>query len=161
MGESVRRTPGGPSARVGPGEAVCPAAAFASVGAVEEARREPGGMWWKGLLASALLLWQLGMIVYARFDPGRYFTWSPHDVAWNFDLEVRTSEGVLDHAQAVERYRLRRFRRQEHAIEHIKRAVRQYESTHGKEDGARVRMLYDKNGRSPREWNWPEDTVEK
>lgn len=112
-------------------------------------------------LACAFLLWQLGMIGYARVDPGRYFTWSPHDVVWNYDIEVRLGERELDHDQAVARYRLRRYRRHEHAVEHVKRAIRQYESTYGAGDGARVRLVYDKNGHDRETWTWPEDRVER
>ena len=117
------------------------------------------GVTMRALVAGVLVLWQLGMIVYARFDLGRYFTWSPHDVVWTFDLVVETPTETLDHDGAVARYRLRRYRRQEHAVEHVKRAVRQYERTHGRDDGARVTMTYDKNGRDPLVWTWPDETL--
>lgn len=126
--------------------------------------RERGGGAWAGLrtaAACAFLLWQLGMIGYARIDPGRYFTWSPHDVVWNFELEVELGGRVLDHDAAVARYGLRRYRRHEHAVEHVKRAVRQYESTYGAGDGARVRLTYDKNGHDPEVWTWPDERVER
>lgn len=107
-------------------------------------------------LGLAFLAWQAGMIVWARFDPGRYFTWSPHDVVWNFELAVELDGRRLDHDAAIARYRYRRYRREEHAIEHVKRAVRQYETTFGAGAGARVRLSYDKNGHDPEVWTWPE-----
>jgi len=112
--------------------------------------------WLRTSLGLAFLAWQAGMIVYARFDPGRYFTWSPHDVVWNFELEVEVGGRLLDHEQAIARYRYRRNRKEEHSIEHVKRAVRQYETTFGAGQGARVRLTYDKNGHDPEVWTWPE-----
>ena len=110
----------------------------------------------RAVLGTALILWQAGMIVYARFDEARYFCWAPHDVWWTFQLEVTIDGHVLDTRELRARYRMRRGGFQEHAIEHAKREIVQYETTHGQGDGARVLMKYRKNGGPEVEWRWPE-----
>ena len=107
-------------------------------------------------VAVCLLLFQLGMIVRARFSEARYFSWAPHDVMWDFDLSVDVGGEELGHEQALRRYRIRRRKRHEHAIEHVKLAIRQFETTYGAGEGANVTLTYRRNGGPMETWSWPE-----
>jgi hypothetical protein len=107
-------------------------------------------------VGAGLILFQAGMIVYARFDDARYFCWAPHDVMWTFQLEVEIDGRVLDTRELRQRYRMRRGGFQEHSIVHAMREIAQYESTHGKHDNARVRMTYRKNNGPEQVWRWPD-----
>jgi hypothetical protein len=111
---------------------------------------------WKTLLAALLLVWQVGMVVYARFDDARYFCWAPHDVIWTFRIETQIGDKKLDSLQSYQRYRYRRMAMDEHSIEHLFRAIRQYETTYGKDDHARVTVQYRKNNGPVLEWHYPE-----
>lgn len=95
------------------------------------------------------------MIVYARFDPARYFCWAPHDVSWTYEAEVFLDGRRLGREEMRERYRLRRPGFEEHSIEHLFRALAQYERTYGRGDDVRIRVVYRKNGGPAREWTWP------
>ena len=108
-------------------------------------------------LALAVLLFQLGHVLYARIGEARYFAWAPHDVMWSFELRVELPGETLDHEAALRRYRMRRARRHEHAIEHVKLAVRQFETTHGVGDEARVTLTYRRNGGPQTTWSFPEE----
>jgi hypothetical protein len=104
----------------------------------------------------SLLLLQVIMIVYARFSEVRYFSWSPHDVMWAFEISVELDDTHLTASEAFKRYRLKRHKFHEHAIEHLIIAIRQYESTYGIDDDAHVTLVYSKNGGQEQKWNWPE-----
>jgi hypothetical protein len=106
--------------------------------------------------ALGLLGFQVAAIVYARFDEGRYFCWAPHDVSWAFRMRGELDGKAVEHDVLVKRYRLTRFRVHEHAIEHVKREIRQYERTYGRDDGMEVLLEYRKNGGPVQEWRWPE-----
>ena len=107
-------------------------------------------------VGAGVILFQVVMIVRARFDDARYFCWAPHDVMWTFELEVTIDGRVLDTRELRQRYRMRRGGFQEHSIVHAMREISQYESTWGKNDHAQVRMTYRKNDGPEQVWVWPE-----
>jgi hypothetical protein len=111
---------------------------------------------WKKVIAVLLLSWQVGMIVYARFDDARYFCWAPHDVIWTFRIETVVGGRTLDTLESARRYRYRRPSMDEHAVEHLFRAIRQYETTYGKDDRAQVTVRYRRNEGPVQEWRYPE-----
>lgn len=110
---------------------------------------------WKFVIAALLLSWQVGMIVYARFDDARYFCWAPHDVIWTFRIETDVGGRKLNTSESHQRYRYRRVSMDEHSIEHLFRAIRQYETTYGKDDHAKVTVLYRRNEGPVQEWHYP------
>lgn len=105
----------------------------------------------------AVLLFQVAMIVHGRFNPGRYWSWAPHDAMWEFELSVELGDRKLSRHEARARYRIRRETHHEYAIERVIGAVRQYEMTYGLGDGARVHLTYRRNGRPAETWIWPEE----
>ena len=110
----------------------------------------------KLLLGSMLILFQLVMIVHARLSDARYFSWAPHDVMWAFDLEVTVDGQRLNDSQLDARYRLRRHHYHEHAIEHVIRAIRQFEQSYAQGEQANVVLTYARNGGEEQRWLWPE-----
>jgi hypothetical protein len=111
---------------------------------------------WRPALAAGLVLFQVVMIVHARFDPRRYFCWAPHDAQNEYGIEVRVGGRVLSREETWARYRDPLQGLDPRSIEHVLLMVRQHERTYGKNDGALVRVTYRTNGGPWREWNWPE-----
>lgn len=107
-------------------------------------------------LAILFLLFQVAMIAYARFDPGRYYSWAPHDEQAEYRIEVEIDGRPLSAVEVAERYRDPWQGVNPRAIEHVLRFVRQYEETYGRSDGARVTVYYTINGGPERGWRWPE-----
>lgn len=93
-------------------------------------------------------------IVYARFDPGRYFCWAPHDAQNEYRIEVVIDGRPLDRDAVLDRYRTLTGW-DPRAIEHVKRVIVQYESTRGSSDAAVVTLHYKINGIEQEAWRWP------
>ena len=53
----------------------------------------------------AFLLFQLVMIVYARFVPSRYFCWAPYDAQSEYSLQVTIDGRPLANQEIRRRYR--------------------------------------------------------
>ena len=106
--------------------------------------------------AILFLSFQIGMIVYARFDDGRYFCWAPHDSQNAYQIEVTVGDNKLSAAETEQRYRIPAEGVDPRAIEHVIRLVRQYEQGYGSKDGAVVDISYRTNGSSATHWQWPE-----
>ena len=47
------------------------------------------------VLAVAVLLFQIGAIIYARFVPSRYFCWAPYDAQNDYVIEVLAAGRTL------------------------------------------------------------------
>lgn len=101
------------------------------------------------------LLFQVGMIVHARFDPARYWCWAPHDQQAEYWIDVEIDGRSLPPEQVARRYRDPWGGIEPRTIEHVIRLVRQYEQTYGRDDGARVVLRYRTNGGPLRVWRWP------
>ena len=107
-------------------------------------------------LAVALLAFQVAMIVYARFDPRRYYCWAPHDEQTEYRIRVRIDGRWLSPDEVHARYRDPWSGVNPRAAEHVIRLVRQYERTYGEDDPADVFLHYRINGGEDRIWRWPE-----
>src|SRR5207237_6850999 len=53
----------------------------------------------------ALLAFQVGAVVYARFVPSRYFCWAPFDMQTDYRLEVTVNGQKLSAKEIQQRYR--------------------------------------------------------
>ncbi len=111
-------------------------------------------------VGTAILLIQLGMIVFARFHPARYFCWAPHDAQAEYELSVVVAGRALSDTEIRNRYRMAVRGRDPRAIQHRMDVVRIYETTYGRHEDARVRMTYTINGLNPRTWTWPPDVTQ-
>ncbi len=103
----------------------------------------------------AFLLFQLVMIVYARFVPSRYFCWAPYDAQSEYSLQVAIDGRPLTGQEIRRRYRRPQKSVDNRSIQHVIDIVQQYEETRGRNDRARVIMKYRVNGGAEKQWQWP------
>ena len=107
---------------------------------------------WIGLI---FLLFQAGMIVYARFTPSRYFCWAPYDSLSEYRIDVKVDGRSLGDEEIYQRYRMRAEGLDARSIQHLKNIIRQYEETYGRDDKAQVLLSYHTNGIPQPVWSWP------
>ena len=96
---------------------------------------------------------QLGMVVYARFDPMRYCCWAPFDSLNRYHVRAVVAGHELDKWEFRHRYGL--FQQgTDGAIQHVKDILVQVER--GKDRGARavLSMTYTTNSIHPQRWIW-------
>ena len=103
----------------------------------------------------AFLLFQLVMIVYARFVPSRYFCWAPYDAQSEYSLQATIGGRALTNPEIRRRYRRPQRGVDNRSIQHVIDIVQQYEQTSGRDDHARVIMKYRVNGGAEKQWHWP------
>lgn len=103
----------------------------------------------------AFLLFQLVMIVYARFVPSRYFCWAPYDAQSEYTLDVVINGRPLTPQEIRRRYRRPKQGVDNRSIQHVIDIVEQYERTYGRSDHAQVVMKYRVNGKEETQWQWP------
>lgn len=110
---------------------------------------------WRWIPAVALLLFQVGAIVYARFVPSRYFCWAPFDMQTEYTADVEVNGRKLSAAEIRERYRRPMKgvdnRSAQHVIDMFEQAERRYHSG----DDTRITLRYRINGHIDGEWRWP------
>ncbi len=118
------------------------------------------------LMGVASLVLQSAAIVYSRVSDDRYFCWAPNDETAEYSIETSIGERKLTPEAVRIRYQrpwfeeilpedgldLVEFRSHRHAID----VIRQYESTYGRAEGARVTMTYRINKGALQTWRWPE-----
>ncbi|HTL70963.1 MAG TPA: hypothetical protein VL404_06700 [Candidatus Eisenbacteria bacterium] len=106
-------------------------------------------------LAAAFLLFQVGLMVRARFTEARYFCWAPFDSKNEYALEVVAAGRRLPDEEVRRRYGIPPRGTDHRSIQHVKDLVRQYEETYGRADDARVVLHYKTNGVEKRDWRCP------
>ena len=107
-------------------------------------------------LCILLFAFQAIAIVYARFIPGRYFCWAPYDTQDRYRVEVVASGRALSEQEIDERYRFASNSWQQHSIHNLLEAIEQYETTYGRDDAAKVTVVYSRNGRPDQTWRFPQ-----
>jgi hypothetical protein len=103
----------------------------------------------------ALLLFQVVMIVYARFVPSRYFCWAPFDVQTEYKLQVHVNGKTLSANEIRARYRRPQNGTDNRSPQHVMDIIEGYERTYGKNDHSTVVMRYRVNGKQDQTWQWP------
>ncbi len=106
-------------------------------------------------LGVAILLFQLGAIIYARFVPARYFCWAPYDSQNDYVIEVIVDDHVLSRDEIRQRYKKRAKGTDNRSIQHIKDIISGYETSYGTEEDAQVTLSFRVNGAEEQSWNWP------
>ena len=109
----------------------------------------------KNTAAAALLLFQVVMIVYARFVPSRYFCWAPFDIQTEYKLQVEVDGHALNAKEVRARYRRQQNGTDNRSPQHVMDIVQGYEETYGRSKPARVEMRYRVNGKQEQVWRWP------
>jgi hypothetical protein len=108
----------------------------------------------KLLIAGSLLLFQLGMIGYARFVPTRFFCWGPYDSQNKYEVQVVLKGRELTRPEVEARYRIPQRGYDSRAIAHVMKILQQYEETYGRSDQAIVKLRYTVNGKKEQVWQW-------
>lgn len=102
-----------------------------------------------------ILLFQVSMIIFARFDAMRYFCWAPFDALNRYELtSVVVNDRELSDAEIFARYRIRRQGFDQRSIQHVKDILIQYEQTYGVGDSSRLEMTFDTNGGDAQTWSF-------
>jgi hypothetical protein len=102
----------------------------------------------------ALLAFQLGAIVHARFVPSRYFCWAPFDMQTDYRLEVTVNGRTLSPAEVQRRYRRPMSGTDNRSYQHVIDIVEQAERRYHPDDRVEVRMTYRVNGGQERQWRY-------
>src|SRR5262245_53492098 len=103
----------------------------------------------------ALLGFQLGALVYARFVPSRYFCWAPFDMQTDYRLEVTVNGKKLSPAEIQKRYRRPAKGTDNRSSRHIMDIVEQTERRCHPYDRVEVLMTYRVNGKQEQQWHHP------
>lgn len=106
------------------------------------------------VIGGLFLLFQIAMIVRARFDDDRYFCWAPHDSQNEYELILSLDGRQLRPEEVFDRYRIPMTGVDPRAIEHIKDIVRAGERRSAV--AASVTLHYRTNGSERRSWSWPQ-----
>ena len=112
----------------------------------------------RNCIIAAFFLLQVGMIVYARYTPSRYFCWAPFDTQSHYAISVKINERMLSRDEIKTRYRIPPVGRDSRSIQHVKNIIKTYETSYGAEDGALVTLYYDLNGKEHAPWIWQDKT---
>lgn len=99
---------------------------------------------------------QVAGIVYARFVPTRYLCWAPYDQLTFYRIEADTGGRPLTQPAIAARYRLPPAGRENRSIHHVLNAIAQFESTYGRRDPVRTRVVYRVNGGPEQTWTAPD-----
>jgi hypothetical protein len=102
----------------------------------------------------ALLLFQLGAIVYARFVPTRYFCWAPFDMQTDYRIEATVNGQKLSLAEIGKRYRRPAQGSDNRSYQHVIDIVEQVERRYHPDDDADVVMTYRINGKQEQQWRY-------
>ncbi|MCU1261253.1 MAG: hypothetical protein JWO80_4138 [Bryobacterales bacterium] len=104
---------------------------------------------------AALLLFQVAMVIYARFVPSRYFCWAPFDTQTDYRLQVSVGGRLLTSREVRARYRRPQVGTDNRSPQHVIDILQGYEQTYGAADHAQVVMRYRVNGKQEQVWRWP------
>jgi hypothetical protein len=112
-------------------------------------------MGWRLGLGLALLAFQAGAIVYARFVPARYFCWAPFDMQTEYTATVRVAGRELSAAEIRQRYRRPAKGVDNRSVQHVVDIFEQTERRYHAGDPAEILLRYRVNGHREGEWRWP------
>ena len=114
-----------------------------------------GCMMWRLGLGVALLVFQAGAIVYARYVPSRYFCWAPFDMQTEYEATVQVAGRPLSAAEMRERYWRPGKGVDNRSVQHVIDIFEQTEQRYHAADPARIVLRYRVNGHRAGEWRWP------
>jgi hypothetical protein len=118
-------------------------------------RRVAGSL--KTIIPAALLIFQLGAILYARFVPTRYFCWAPFDTQTDYVATSVVNGHQLTAAEFQKRYRRNQHGFDNRSPQHVIDMLEQVEEKRAAlGENATIVMKYRVNGKELREWRWPE-----
>jgi hypothetical protein len=104
------------------------------------------------IVGVSILVFQLAMIVYARFVPSRYFCWAPYDVQTDYWITTVVNGRRLTDSEIRARYRRSPRGTDNRSPQHVIDILQGYEERYGRNDHAQVTMRYRVNGKEERVW---------
>jgi hypothetical protein len=107
------------------------------------------------MIGAAFLLAQLFSVVSAQFGSTRYFCWAPNDYMVVYRMQVWIGDRMLTPPEIQRRYRIGAKGVYQNVVSHLENMLRQYETTYGRGDFARIAMMYSINGSAEKAWIWP------
>ena len=114
------------------------------------------------IIPIALLLFQLGAIVYARFVPTRYFCWAPFDTQTEYTAKASVNGRPLNGAEFRKRYRRPMHGFDNRSPQHVIDMLQQAEERHAPPgEQATIDMTDRVNGKETREWHWPHTPTQR
>jgi hypothetical protein len=109
------------------------------------------------LIPTALLIFQVCAICYARFVPTRYFCWAPYDTQTVYDARATVNGHELTSKEFLLRYRKPAHGGDNRSPQHVIDMLAQTEVKHARDgDRTLINMIYRVNGKEPQKWHWPE-----
>ena len=102
----------------------------------------------------ALLAFQVGAIVHARFVPERYFCWAPFDQQTDYRLEATVNGRNLTPGEISQRYRRSARGTDNRSYQHIIDIVQRTEQQYHSDDRVEVVLTYRINGRQEQQWRY-------
>ena len=106
------------------------------------------------LLGSTIILFQIAMMINARFVDARYFSFAPHDSQNEYQVDAVIDGKLLNDEAFYKRYRIKREHINPRAISHIRNILLQYENTYGKKNQSEITIKYQTNGGPMKYWRW-------
>ncbi len=107
------------------------------------------------LICVAVLLFQIGAIIHARFVPARYFCWAPFDMQTEYQVEVKLGGRALSPREIQQRYRRGAKGVDNRSVQHVIDIFQQTEERYHAGDPAEIALRYQVNGHINGEWRWP------
>jgi len=104
------------------------------------------------IIGVSILVFQLAMIVYARFVPSRYFCWAPYDVQTEYWITTVVNGRKLTESEIRGRYRRAQHGTDNRSPQHVMDILQGYEESYGRNDHAQVTMRYRVNGKEEQVW---------
>src|SRR5260370_26790045 len=101
-----------------------------------------------------LLLFQMAMIVNARFVRARYFCWAPYDIQTQYKLEATVNGHRLNGKEVRARYRRPQTGTDNRSPQNLIDILQGYEETYGRNDHAQIVMRYRVNGKEEQTWRF-------
>jgi hypothetical protein len=112
---------------------------------------------WRAAAALALLLAQLGFVVFthlAGVNAARLFVWAPNDYVVDYACTARVNGRVLGPQEFAERYRMPARGFHESPPESLTDFLRAREAWAGGTDRVELTLHYRLNGHAPQVWRW-------
>jgi hypothetical protein len=106
-------------------------------------------------IGAALLVFQLGAVVYARFTDARYFCWAPYDTQTEYTIEAALSGKALTAQEIRARYRRGPKGVDNRSPRHVQDILAGVETLYHPGDPAEVTLRYRINGHEEQVWRWP------
>jgi hypothetical protein len=104
----------------------------------------------------ALLAFQLGAVVYARFVDSRYFCWAPYDTQTDYAIEAAAGGRPLTAEEIRARYRRPAKGTDNRSPRHVQDILSGVETRYRADDPTEIVMRYRVNGGAEQVWRWPE-----